>query len=242
MSSAHAPLHDTRAVVTGASRGVGEAIARALAGAGATVALVARDRDALQRIAGSLGRRGVALPCDLTDATAVQAALEALPSRLDGAPTLLVNCAGVFPFAPMHELTDAQLTDAIGANLVAPFRFVRGLLPAMRSAGSGHIVTIGSVADRLAFPENGAYAATKFGARGMHEVLRAETRGSGVRVTLVSPGPTDTAMWDLLNPDARSDLPSRAEMLRANDVARAVLYAVTQPAHVNVDELRLSHS
>ena len=238
----HAPLVGTRAVVTGASRGVGEAIARALAGAGARVALVARGKEALDRIAGSIGRRGVSVPCDLTDAAAVAAVLTELPRRLDGSPTLLVNCAGVFPFAPMHELTDTQLSEAIAANLVAPFRFMRGLLPAMRAAGAGHIVTIGSVADRTAFPENGAYAATKFGARAMHEVLRLETRGSGVRATLVSPGPTDTALWDLLDPDARSDLPNRDQMLHADDVARAVLFAVTQPATVNIDELRLSRS
>ncbi len=237
-----APLAGTRAVVTGASRGVGESIARALAGAGATVAMVARGKEALDRIAGSLGRHGVSVPCDLSDASAVAEVLASLPARLDGAPTLLVNCAGVFPFAPMHELTDTQLSEAVAANLVAPFRFVRGLLPGMRAAGAGHIVTIGSVADRTAFPENGAYAATKFGARAMHEVLRAETRGTGVRATLVSPGPTDTAMWDLLNPDSRADLPNRAQMLHADDVARAVLFAVTQPASVNIDELRLSRS
>jgi len=237
-----APFAGTRAVVTGASRGVGEAIARALAGAGARVALVARGKEALDRIAGTLGRHGISVPCDLSDAAAVAAVLDTIPQRLDGVPTLLVNCAGIFPFAPMHELTDAQLADAIAANLVAPFRFVRGMLPAMRAAGEGHIVTIGSVADRTVFAENGAYAATKFGARAMHEVLRLETRGSGVRATLVSPGPTDTAMWDLLNPDSRSDLPNRDQMLRADDVARAVLFAVTQPASVNIDELRLSRS
>lgn len=237
-----APLAGTRAVVTGASRGVGESIARALADAGATVALVARGKEALDRIAGSLGRHGVSCPCDLSDPAAVAEVLASLPKRLDGAPTLLVNCAGVFPFAPMHELTDTQLADAVAANLVAPFRFIRGLLPGMRAAGSGHIVTIGSVADRTVFAENGAYAATKFGARAMHEVLRVETRGSGVRATLVSPGPTDTAMWDLLNPDARADLPNRDQMLHADDVARAVLFAVTQPASVNIDELRLSRS
>jgi NADP-dependent 3-hydroxy acid dehydrogenase YdfG len=237
-----APLAGTRAVVTGASRGVGESIARALAGAGATGARVARGKEALDRIAGSLGRHGVSVPCDLSDPAEVAAAVAALPVRLDGAPTLLVNCAGVFPFARMHELTDAQLSEAVAANLIAPFRFIRALLPAMRAAGHGHIVTIGSVADRTAFAENGAYAATKFGARAMHEVLRVETRGTGVRATLVSPGPTDTAMWDLLNPDARADLPNRDQMLHADDVARAVLFAVTQPPAVNIDELRLSRS
>jgi NADP-dependent 3-hydroxy acid dehydrogenase YdfG len=112
----------------------------------------------------------------------------------------------------------------------------------MRARGSGSIVTIGSIADRTAFPENGAYAASKFGVRGLHEVLRAELRGSGVRATLVSPGPTDTPIWDALDPDNRPGFTPRAAMLRPEAVAAAVLYAVSQPPAVNVDELRLSAS
>ena len=112
----------------------------------------------------------------------------------------------------------------------------------MRERARGHIVTIGSIADRVAFPENGAYAASKFGLRGLHEVLRAELRGSGVRATLVSPGPVDTALWDEIDPDNRPGFSPRASMLAADAVASAVVYAVTQPADVNVDELRLSRA
>jgi NADP-dependent 3-hydroxy acid dehydrogenase YdfG len=125
---------------------------------------------------------------------------------------------------------------------VAPFRLVRAFLPAMRERGSGHIVTIGSIADRVAFPENASYAAGKFGLRGLHEVLRAEVAGSGVRATLVSPGPVDTALWDPIDPDNRPGFSPRARMLRPEAVAAAVLYAVAQPRDVSVDELRLSHS
>jgi NADP-dependent 3-hydroxy acid dehydrogenase YdfG len=153
-----------------------------------------------------------------------------------------VNCAGVFPFAPFHELTVDAFAEAMSLNVVVPFRFIRAFLAEMRAAGAGHVVTIGSVADRVAYPENAAYAASKFGARAMHEVLRAETRGTGVRATLVSPGAVDTAMWDAVNPDARADLPSRPDMLVAEDVAMAVLFALTQPPRVNVDELRLSRA
>jgi NADP-dependent 3-hydroxy acid dehydrogenase YdfG len=86
----------------------------------------------------------------------------------------------------------------------------------------------------VAYPENGAYSASKFGLRGLHEVLVQETRGTGVRATLVEPGATDTALWDPVDPDGRDDLPSRAQMLSPDDVARAVLFAATQPAGVEI--------
>ena len=92
------------------------------------------------------------------------------------------------------------------------------------------------------FPENAAYASSKYGVRALHEVLRAELRGSGVRTTLVSPAQVDTAMWDQIDPDSRSGFTPRREMLSARAVAEAVQYAVLQPADVNVDELRISHS
>ena len=113
---------------------------------------------------------------------------------------------------------------------------------AMRARGSGHIVTIGSIADRAIFPENAAYAASKFGVRALHEVLRTELRGSGVRTSLVSPGPVDTALWDEIDPDTRPGFTARANMLRSQDVASAVRYVVSAPASVNVDELRLSRA
>jgi NADP-dependent 3-hydroxy acid dehydrogenase YdfG len=113
----------------------------------------------------------------------------------------------------------------------------------MKARGSGHFVSIGSIADRSIFPENGAYAPAKYALRGMHEVLRLELNGSGVRATLVSPGPVNTDMWDGITFGGTERIvPDRAAMLAPADVARAVLYAVTQPAAVNIDELRLSHS
>ena len=98
---------------------------------------------------------------------------------------------------------------------------------------------MGSIADWRAFPENSAYTASKFGVRGLHEVLLEELRGSGVRCTLVSPGPTDTTIWDPLDPDLRGDLPSRVEMLQPSDVADAILYAVLAPRHVQVEVIRM---
>ena len=235
-------LVGARAVVTGASRGIGAAISRALAGQGARVALVARPSTDLDALAQELGHAAVAVPHDLTEHTTAPSLAGRLTVALGGTPTILNNNAGEFHLASLAEETLTGFEAAVAMNLVAPFSLLQALLPAMRAARSGHVITIGSVADRAAWPANGAYASTKYGARALHEVLRAETRGSGVRATLVSPGPTDKPLWDPLSPDTRDDLPSRSAMLRPADVAAAVLFALQQPGTVNVDELRLSHS
>jgi len=119
---------------------------------------------------------------------------------------------------------------------------VRAFLPAMRERGSGHLDTLGSVADRNIFPGNAAYSASKYGLRALHEVLRAELRGSGVRATLVSPGPVNTELWDPIDPDNRPGFTPRAQMLGAAEVADAIRWVLAAPASVNVDELRLSSS
>jgi NADP-dependent 3-hydroxy acid dehydrogenase YdfG len=161
---------------------------------------------------------------------------------LGGSPEIVVNNAGVFELARVERTEPADFRHALDVNLVAPFLIVRALLPAMREHRRGHVVTIGSIADRATFPENAAYAASKFGVRALHQVLLAELHGSGVRATLVSPGPVDTALWDQVNPDEREGFTPRARMLSAAAVAAAVRYAVTQPGDVNVDELRLSRA
>ena len=110
----------------------------------------------------------------------------------------------------------------------------------MHAAGrNGCFIWVGSVADHVGLPENAAYAASKYGLRGLHETLLAEYRGSGVRLTLISPGPTDTPMWDPVDPDHREGFPPRARMLRPGDVADAVLFVATRPPHVLIDWLRL---
>lgn len=227
------------AVVTGASRGIGRAIAQALTAAGARVAMLARGADALREVAEPLG--ALAIPCDVADEAATRAASERITSEL-GAPAILVNNAGLFTLAPIEAQSIADLRATLDINLVAPFVLARTLLPAMRASGRGHIVTIGSIADRATFPENGAYAASKFGARAMHQVMREELRGSGVRATLVSPGPVDTPLWDAIGPDDRAGFTPRARMLAATAVADAVLFALTREAAVNIDELRLSRA
>lgn len=231
------PLAGRTAVVTGASRGIGAATAAALAKAGARVALMARTGSQLDALAAETG--GIAVPCDLRDPAALQAGVEAVLNRLAAAPDIVVNNAGVFRVAPLDELPNESIQDAVALNLTAPLLIVRAFLPGMRRRKSGHMVTIGSIADREIFEGNALYSATKFGARAMHEVLRAELKGSGIRATLVSPGSTDTSIWD----DAgEGDFPPRSAMLQAESVADAVLYAVTRDGETNIDELRLTRS
>jgi NADP-dependent 3-hydroxy acid dehydrogenase YdfG len=231
------------AVVTGASRGIGRAVAASLAAAGARVGLLARSESRLALLADDLALLGgepVVLACDVHDAVQVRAATDRALAAFGGAPDLVVNAAGVFALAPAHETDPADFAHAVEVNLVGPFRVLHAFLAPMRARGSGHVVTVGSIADHEAFPENGAYTASKFGLRGLHEVLRAELRGTGVRATLVSPGPVDTPLWDPVRPDEREGFTPRAKMLRPNDVADAVLYAVAAPPNVNVDVIRLS--
>jgi NADP-dependent 3-hydroxy acid dehydrogenase YdfG len=231
------------ALVTGASRGIGLACASALADAGARVALLARSREELARHAATLGGGAVAIACDLGDAAAIHAALDELRDAFGAdAPDILVNNAGVFQIAPAEDTTPDRFAHTLAVNLAAPFTFVYGVLGGMRRRGAGHVVTIGSVADAHPFPGNAAYAASKYGLRGLHEVLREELRGTGVRTTLVSPGPVDTTLWSAENLAARTRPPSPDHMLDASAVADAVLFAVTRPPRVNVDELRLSRS
>lgn len=225
-------LEGTTALVTGASRGIGAAVARALAAEGARVGVVARSREPLQELAKEVG--GWARPGDVTDPADVASVLAGFRERAGGVPNLVVASAGVFTLAPVEEtgLTDWALN--LDVNLKGSFLLLREVLPAMRLRGTGTLVQVGSIAGRRAFPGNGAYSASKFGLRGLHEVLVEELRGTGVRATLLEPAATDTSAWDPLDPDGRTDLPSRSAMLRPEDVAEAVVFVATRPAGVQI--------
>ena len=227
------------AVVTGASRGIGRAVAVRLVENGWTVTACGRDEGRLGELAASTGCRTVAF--DTSDGEAVRAAADGAASS-GGVPDLLVLSAGVFDLCPVHETTAELLDRQLEANLRGPFRVLRAFLPAMLERGRGLVVNIGSVAGRRAFPGNGAYAASKFGLRGLHEVLVEEIRGTGVRASLVEPGAVDTEIWDPLQPDERENLPSRAEMLRPEDVAGAVSFLAGLPGHVTVPLLQIEHA
>ena len=218
------------ALVTGASRGIGAATAEALRAAGARVVRVARALPP--------GADFVDLPADLTDAAQVEALAGRVRAEV-GPPDVVVSNAGGFLLRPLERTTVADFDAQVAINLRAAFAVARAFLPMLRDAGRGCFVTVGSVADHVGFPENAAYAASKYGLRGLHETLLAEFRGTGVRLTLVSPGPTDTDIWAPFDPDRREGFPRRAEMLRPADVADAVLFVATRPPHVLVDWLRL---
>lgn len=226
-------LQGRAALVTGASRGIGAATADTLGAAGGTVVRVARS------FTDGWRDNRLDLRVDLTDADQTARMAERVRHEA-GVPDIVVHNAGGFLLKPLAETTPAEFDGQIAVNLRAGFLVARELLPAMAALRRGTFVTIGSVADHAGLPENAAYAASKYGLRGLHETLLAEYRGTGVRLTLISPGATDTSIWDPFDPDHRPGFPSRSAMLRPADVAEAVLFVVTRPPSVQVDWLRLA--
>jgi NAD(P)-dependent dehydrogenase (short-subunit alcohol dehydrogenase family) len=220
------------ALVTGASRGIGAAIAESLAGEGAHVVRVARS------LKDAAADRREDVRCDLTDAAQVERLGSRVLNRY-GAPGIVVSNAGAFLLQPLESTSTDSFEEQIAVNLRASFLVARVFLPAMRAVGQGTFMTVGSIADHVAFPGNAAYAASKYGLRGLHETLVSEYRGTGVRLSLVSPGATDTSVWDPVDPDHREGFIPRAGMLRPADVADAVHFIVTRPAHVHIDWMRL---
>jgi len=224
------------ALVTGATRGIGRAIATALGAVGVRLTLVARDQRQLEPFADELN--AVAITCDVGSSIDCERTLLAMGT----APDILVNNAGLFVPASIEETSASEFEAALAVNLAGPFRIVSAFLPAMRARGRGDIVTIGSIADHTTLPGNAAYGASKHGLRALHEVLRAELRGTGVRATLISPGPVDTSLWYDIDPDSREGFTPRARMLSPDAVAAAVLFALSQPPEVDVELVRLSRS
>jgi NAD(P)-dependent dehydrogenase (short-subunit alcohol dehydrogenase family) len=218
--------------VTGASRGIGAALAELLAAEGAQVIRVARTLE--HRTRGAVQD----IPCDLTDWNQVNR-LASIILGESGPPDIVVSNAGAFLLRPLEATELDDLDRQLATNLRAPFAVARAFLPAMSRRGQGSFITVGSAADHVGYPENSAYAASKYGLRGLHETLLAEYRATGVRLTLVSPGPTDTAVWDPVDPDRREAFIPRAGMLRPRDVAEAILFVATRPDHVLIDWLRL---
>jgi NADP-dependent 3-hydroxy acid dehydrogenase YdfG len=229
------------AVVSGASSGIGLEIAKALAEARFTVVMLGRDRGKLDRAASGIPGAST-MQCDVANDASVAGAAGEIRKRLGAAPSLLVNNAGEFHITSIEQESTKEFARTLEVNLVGAFRLVHAFLPLMRERGNGHIITIGSIADHAAFSGNAAYAASKFGTRALHEVLRAETAGTGVRASLISPGPVDTPIWNEIDPDSKPGFTPRAKMLPASAVADAVVWVATRPPESNIDELRLSRS
>lgn len=233
-------LRGRSALVTGGSQGIGRAIASSLAAAGVRTIIAARGAAALEQAGRELGVETVM--ADIADPAAVGHLADDVQGLLSGAPDILVNAAGSFTMAPLEGTPLSAFDAAIATNLRGPFALIRAFLPAMRQRGSGHIVTIGSVAGRAAFAGNAAYSAGKYGIRGLHAVLDAELRGTGVRSTLVEPAATDTALWDSIDFALNPGLPERSAMLPASAVADAVLFALIQAPDVAIRNIILERS
>lgn len=219
-------------LVTGASRGIGLAIADQLLREGAHVIRVARNLSPLET------ESQTDIPCDITQSDAVRRTVAQIVVA-PGVPDIVVNNAGAFLLKPVVETTPEEFARQLSVNLGGPFLVLRELLPHLIRKRRAHLVTIGSVADHVPYAGNAAYGASKYGLRGLHEVLRRELLGTDVRTTLVSPGPTNTELWDEVQPSDPNEVPDRSQMLAAEDVAQAVLFAVTRPARVNVELIRL---
>ncbi|HEV8536947.1 MAG TPA: SDR family NAD(P)-dependent oxidoreductase [Candidatus Limnocylindria bacterium] len=226
-------LGGRRAFVTGASSGIGRATARALAEAGAEVALAGRAGEALADLADELDGRAKALECDVRDPGAVARAVREAVSELGGID-IVVPAAGLGRFARTDRMRVDAWDEVVETNLRGTFLVFRETLPHVRRA-RGHLFAIASVAAMRPFAESGAYCASKAGVRALAQVVAEEVRREGVRVTTIVPGAVDTEFWDR----AGGTHLDRERMLRPEDVARTILHAVSVPAHASMDEIVL---
>lgn len=208
----------TIAVVTGASQGIGAAIALRLAAEpDMRLALVARTRDKLEEIAlrcRASGAQVSVYPCDLTDEAAVQIMARAVDEEI-GAPDLLVNNAGRFVRADLRTMDKDSFVSVIDVNLTSAFLVTRSFIDAMQKKQSATIFFMGSVAGLQAYPESGAYCVAKHGLLGLSRSFRACTLGSGLRITAIMPGATESPSWDL-------EKHGEDQLMPASDIAEAV--------------------
>lgn len=220
------------ALVTGASGGIGAAVARALHGAGATVVLSGTREAPLAALAGALGERSHFLPCDLGDVSAVEA-LPAAASAAAGGLDILVNNAGITRDGLFMRMKDDDWDTVLAVNLTAAFRLSRAAVKGMMRRRYGRIVNIGSVVGTTGNPGQGNYAASKAGLIGMSKALAQEVASRGITVNTVSPGFIASPMTDALNDKQREAILANVPAGRlgaGEDVASAVLYLASDEA------------
>jgi clavulanate-9-aldehyde reducatase len=237
-------LDGKRAIVTGASSGIGEATGEALAGAGASVALGARRKDRLDKLAERIEKGGGvarAFEVDVSDEGTAVGFVEGATAALGGLD-ILVNNAGVMLLGPVEGAETEEWRRMVGVNVLGLLYCTHAALPIMREAGGGHIVNVSSVAGRHAGAGSAVYNLTKFGVSAFSEALRQEALHSNIRVTVVEPGFVATELQaHNANPAVLDGIEKVrdeiGEVLEAEDIANSILYAVSQPQRVNVNEI-----
>lgn len=225
------------AVITGASSGIGEAIARALAADGHRLALLARRADRIQALADQLGDGAIAIEADVTDRDSIVAAAERAQRELGGAD-ILVNNAGLMLLAPFTSDQRAEHRRMVETNLLGAMTATEVFLDQLRSGG-GDLVNLSSVAGRTARPGNAVYAATKWGMNGWSESLRQELQPD-VRVMVVEPGAVATELTDHITHAETKQATEefvRDLAIRPEDIAEVVAFAVSRPRRMTLNEI-----
>ena len=228
-------LQGKTAVVTGGNRGIGLAIARELARNGCRVAIAGRDPQALEAAISELKKDGLsasAKRCDISDPNQVHEFFHAIRERFGGLDFLINNAGAAHALAPVDQMPPEEFQRVVDVNLVGTFFCCRAAIPLM-SAG-GVIVNNLSVAAHTPFAGMSAYIASKAGTLALTNTLREELRGQGIRVLALVPGAVDTDIWQQFWPEA-----PREKMMAAQDVARAVVLALSMPPNTSVDEIRM---
>jgi NADP-dependent 3-hydroxy acid dehydrogenase YdfG len=236
-------LSGRTALVTGASSGIGEATALALAKAGAKVALAARRRDRLETLAEQVraaGGEALVLEVDYGDERAAAESVRSVEQawgRLD----ILINNAGVMYLEPVAEDALERWRRMLEVNVLGLIAATAAALPGMRERKTGHIVNISSTAGRIGNPNGAGYSATKFGVVGFSEGLRKEVHQDNIRVTTIEPGVVETELREhVAHPQAQQGIKAYAEsmrQLRSTDIADLILFVVSRPDHVNINEV-----
>jgi 3-oxoacyl-[acyl-carrier protein] reductase len=229
------PLAGQVAVVTGAGRGIGAAIAHSLAALGAATVLCGRTRANLDSTAKQIvedGGKAEAIVCDVSSLESVQAAAKQVESSF-GRLDVLVNNAGIGGFGgPLHQLAPEAWDEILNTNLRGVYYAIRSFAPMMIKARAGHIINISSIAGKNALPNGAAYAASKWGLNGLSYSVAEELRSHKIRVSVVCPGSTNTDLSPHIGKDT-------SKMLQPEDVAHAVEMLVTQAAQSFVSEIIL---